>query len=555
MSEKIILKNAKTFDPKSKINGDKKDILIQNGIIVDKLNNQNDAKIIDATGLIAFPGAIDLHSYWYSPIMDYVRAKSILEEDFATIPTLDQVQMQYLEHGFLTICESDVPMTQSKITIQNMSQNPLIDHLLILELGSNWALFSDLQQEDKLDNITIGISTLLQKIKGYGISISAPYHQQFWKLSKTPESPDRTPILGINPNLAFKQMINASLQTQLHSTAFIQPYDIENEKTEQETSKLLKNLCESIPKDSNNNVKQPIHLSLANHYFTADSHNIIQLYCENDKFEMDVSPLVFGLNRPVLTNLRNLAIETSSKSNIPMTTIDLEFDTEIYLSTRQLKTPNPTYFSIWSKFLEILLQLKKLNRLDKISLSSNSPLNISLTDFPTVFNWLMNPSSRNEVIKMLASSVLGSSPLKDMFECLNLLDIATITAYNPAQSLGIDHRKGHLGIGADADICLFNLNDEIATQNNADASKEIIKGFSSANTIIKKGKIIKEKGIYSSQLENLSVGKIFWTQGNLTRLDKQLIQRVINIKESFFNKHYSMQFSSLENKSNSLEEL
>lgn len=555
MSEEIIIKNAKVFDPKSNVKGDKMDILVQNGVIVDKLDHENEAKIIDATRLIAFPGAIDLRSYWYSPLLNYIRARAIEEENFIGIPALSEVQHQYLEHGFLTVCESEGSMVNSKLTVQNMCKNSLLDHLFILELGSNWSIFSDLQQTDKIDNISIVISTLLRNLKGYGISISAPYHQQFWKLLKTPENPDKVPILGLNPKNVFKDLLKANLQIQPNSSTFIQPYEIENETTEQDTIKLLKELCENLPKNTNYSVKHPVHLSLANHYFTKELKDVIQLYCENDMFEMDVSPLVFGLNRPLLTNLRNFAIDASLKSKKPITTIDFEFDTELYITTRNLKNPDQKDFLIWFNFLAILLQLKKLNRMDKISLCSNAPMNLCLTDIPYVFNWLLNTSSRNEILKMLSSSTLDLNLLLDGSNTLNLYDIANIISYNPAKSLRIDNRKGHLGVGADADICLFNLDEEIILRNDLDASKHIIKGFSSVDTILKKGIIIKHNGTYNSQMELLSMGRIFWNQGKLGRFDNQYIQKILYVKESFFNKHYSMQLSSLENKSDLFEEL
>ena len=45
----LIIKNGLVYDPSNNIDGEKKEIHIKDGIIVDKVNG--DAKIIDASGM------------------------------------------------------------------------------------------------------------------------------------------------------------------------------------------------------------------------------------------------------------------------------------------------------------------------------------------------------------------------------------------------------------------------------------------------------------------------------------------------------------------------
>ena len=48
--EKIIIKNGLVFDPLNEINGEVKDILIENESIVEKFTTEKDIKEIDAKG-------------------------------------------------------------------------------------------------------------------------------------------------------------------------------------------------------------------------------------------------------------------------------------------------------------------------------------------------------------------------------------------------------------------------------------------------------------------------------------------------------------------------
>jgi formylmethanofuran dehydrogenase subunit A len=57
----LIIKNGFVFDPINKVNGEKKDIAIKNGKIVEKVTRK--AQVIDAAGLTVMPGAVDIHTH------------------------------------------------------------------------------------------------------------------------------------------------------------------------------------------------------------------------------------------------------------------------------------------------------------------------------------------------------------------------------------------------------------------------------------------------------------------------------------------------------------
>ena len=58
----LLIKNGFVFDPINKINGEKMDIAIKDGKIVEKVN-ENKAQIIDASGLTVMPGGVDIHTH------------------------------------------------------------------------------------------------------------------------------------------------------------------------------------------------------------------------------------------------------------------------------------------------------------------------------------------------------------------------------------------------------------------------------------------------------------------------------------------------------------
>ena len=63
----LLIKNAVVYDPTNNIEGEKMDLAIRNGKIVESVEESN-AKVLDAAGMIAMPGGVDLHSHIAGPL-------------------------------------------------------------------------------------------------------------------------------------------------------------------------------------------------------------------------------------------------------------------------------------------------------------------------------------------------------------------------------------------------------------------------------------------------------------------------------------------------------
>ncbi|MEE9594581.1 MAG: amidohydrolase family protein, partial [Candidatus Hydrothermarchaeales archaeon] len=58
----LIIKNGNVYDPLNNVRGDKKDIFVEDGVIVEGLEG-NGHDVIDASGKVVMPGGIDVHSH------------------------------------------------------------------------------------------------------------------------------------------------------------------------------------------------------------------------------------------------------------------------------------------------------------------------------------------------------------------------------------------------------------------------------------------------------------------------------------------------------------
>lgn len=491
-SQELILKNSFVYDAKNKINGEKKDLLISNGKIVNSLNNEQTAKEIDATDCITFPGLIDVRSHFFAQETSYHQLLSKTHKTRLDHSTVMDVEQAALSHGFTFFCEMDVPVTQSKIALYNMHLSPFLDHAMIMDIGSNWSFLTDFESESSVENIGNTISLLLGLIKGFGISTNCPYHQLYWKLDEIPHN-SKIPMIPLNALQIFNLLTKAAVKNSIFPH-FVSPYQKENASV---------NHMETLQGIKQNNYT----LSTSNQYFLENFSDLTKFHASNEQFTCEITPFTLGNTYPLITRDRNLALRESKTSGVPMRTIDLEFDTEYYVTARTLGKKHP-YLDNW---IELIHCLKKDSNLNRIILSSNAPYHMGISDWPTHISNLITRSS-NEI---------------------SLLDISSLLSANPAKLLNIGNRKGHLGAGADADIVCFKVDPEEINSTS----------FADTAFVVKSGILLKK----NSQIVNPTVviGKIYWSQG---KFDKNSMERTKKRMESFYNKRFSMHLTALETK-------
>ncbi|MBA3731888.1 MAG: amidohydrolase family protein, partial [Gammaproteobacteria bacterium] len=85
---------------------------------------------------------------------------------------------------------------------------------------------------------------------------------------------------------------------------------------------------------------------------------------------------------------------------------------------------------------------------------------------PEIIQLLMDRTYRQEVLKRVHPRVLERSVLKDLDRQYTMNEIAIITRAGPARLLGLKN-KGHLGVGADADITIYDEMDDKEQMFNA----------------------------------------------------------------------------------------
>jgi len=169
----------------------------------------------------------------------------------------------------------------------------------------------------------------------------------------------------------------------------------------------------------------------------------------------------------------------------------------------------------------------------RVILSTDHPNGAPFTRYPKFIALLMSKKYREEIMKKLSKKGLKSSVLPAVEREYTLYEIAIATRAAPAKLLGIHEFKGHLGVGADADIAIYDLNPE-----EVDFSRDYLKvkqAFSRALYTIKGGEIVVKEG---------EVVKEVFGETIAVRFRERPDPEVLEDMEARFREYYTISFSN-----------
>jgi formylmethanofuran dehydrogenase subunit A len=132
----------------------------------------------------------------------------------------------------------------------------------------------------------------------------------------------------------------------------------------------------------------------------------------------------------------------------------------------------------WAVGLELLLLIKDPWR---VYLTTDHPNGAAFWRYPEIIQLLMDAEFRREQLKRLAPAALKRIVLPELDRQYTLYEIAIITSAGPARALGLT-QKGHLGVGADADVAIFN------------DTKDVARMFAYPRYVLKGGEVVVEEG-------------------------------------------------------------
>ncbi len=555
----LIIKNGLVYDPLNNLDGEKKEIYIKDGIIVEKVNG--DAKVIDAAGMIVLPGGVDIHSHIAGTKVNAGRAfrpddkleefnekKTKLTRSGTgwSVPSTWVTGYRYARLGYTTVVEPAMPLLKARHTHEEFLNIPIIDKAAFPLFGNNWFVMEYVKQKN-YEKLAAYIAWILKAVKGYAVKIVNPGGVENWAWGKNVNSlDDHIFHFDVTPREIIESLAKVNEILKLPHTIHVHANNLGHPGNKEHTLETFKTVDKIKPKAGRKSAFHLTHCQF-NSYggtnwgdFESGAADVTEYLNSHDHVTIDAGQVVFG--KAATTTMTadgpwefalhhiggtspwgakpgikwiNGQVEGESGSGI----VPYFFNPKVAVNAIQ-----------WAVGLELMLLTKNPWQ---VFLTTDHPNGGPFTSYPQIIRWLMDKKSRDDVLlNQCSKKATEKTQLKDIDRELTLYEICIMSRAGTAKSLGMTDR-GHLGLGAIGDIAIYNLDPK-----KLDGQK-IEKAFTLAAYTIKDGQIVVKDG----EITATPKGTTLCAEGKVK--DSVMEAMLIEVKHHWRN-HYSINFDNYE---------
>jgi formylmethanofuran dehydrogenase subunit A len=485
---RLRITGGKVYDPANGVNGEVRDVCVSDGRIVADVEG---GRTIDAAGLIVFPGGVDVHTHVAGAALNFARAMT--PEDHrrnapfvrtqvrrggigGATPTTYVTGYLYAGLGYTTVNEAAVPILSARHTHEELRDTPIVDKSTCVLMANNEILL-DLIEKGEVERARHVTAWNIGAAKAYGVKAVNPGGVAAWKWGKdakglfepVPGYGKLTPAMIVSALAGIVDGLGLPHPLHLHCNNLGAPG---NYTTTLETMKVLEG-----------NRAHLAHLQY--HAYGGDdwatmrseSVKVAEEFNARKNLTTDAGAVLFGDTVTITADgpWQHLLYKLTGRK---WGNIDVENETGCGVVPYVYKEKNLVNAVQWATGLELLLLIDDPWR---VYLTTDHPNGAAFWRYPEIIQLLMSADFRREQLKSIAPRALKRIVLPELDRQYTLYEIAIITSAGPARALGLPH-KGHLGVGADADIALFNDGTDVARM------------FAYPRFVIKGGEVVLEEG-------------------------------------------------------------
>ena len=544
--KELVIKNGIVYDPLNRIKGEKKDIHIRNGKIVEKVRQT--AKRINASGMTVMPGGVDIHSHIAGAKVN--AARILRPEDHYldaesrsritrggvgySIPSTFTTGYRYARMGYTTVFEPANAPLKTRHTHEELDNTPMIDKGIFTLLGDNWFIL-DFIRKGQLQECKAYAAWMLEATKSYVIKIVNPGGFEAWAWGKYIAGlDDVVPNFEITPREILRYLCKINIELNMPHPIHVHTNNLArvgNYQTTIDTMDAVRDLA-----TSNKPIIHITHVqftgrkgtSWAN--ITSGAPEIADYVNRNHHAEIDMGQILFG-DTTTMTADGSFQYLLHILSGHKWVNSDVEAETGAGIVPFTYRKKNYTNAIQWGIGLELALMIKDPW---KVIMTSDHPNGGPFTGYPTILSWLMSRRARDRTMKKMNSNAVRKLDLKDIDREFDLNELAISTRAAPAKTLNLKG-KGHLGAGADADIAIYDFNPH--KLNLSREYRKAKKAFSKAAYTIKDGEVLVKDG----EIRKEVYGKTFYYK---PRIPKTKIDEIKSSIKELFDQYYTIQMSN-----------
>ena len=491
----IKLSGGKVYDPANKVSGEVRDIYVEDGKIVAPKPNARIDEAHDLKGKIVMAGAIDPHTHIGGGKMTI--ARMMMPEDHFkdevartdltragsghAVPSTMVTGYRYAEMGYTACFEPAMLPTNARQAHMEMGDTPMVDKGAFVMLGSDDYFLRQLAQKQDFERIKDYVAWTMHAAQAIAVKVVNPGGISAFKFNQRKLDLDEehayyhvTPRQIILTLARALKELGVTHPLHIHGCNLGIPGNVE---TTLETIRAAEGL--------------PIHLTHIQFHsygtegdrkFSSGAARIAELLNKSPNISIDVGQVLFGQTCTASgDSMRQYAISRSAhpKKSVIM---DIECDAGCGVVPMRYRDKSFVNALQWVIGLETFLLFEDPWR---IFLTTDHPNGAPFYFYPHLIRLLMDRSFRNDMLEKIQPDAAAQSILKSLTREYTLDEIAIMTRAGPARSLGLKDR-GHLGVGAAADITVYEDN---ADREAMFATPELV--FKNGELIVRKGKIVK----------------------------------------------------------------
>jgi len=496
------------------------DIAVRDGKIVRRVNEKK-AEHIDASGMIVMPGGVDIHCHIAGAEVNSGRLlrpedhfKDVEPKTAVTrsgvghsIPSTFTTGYRYARMGYTTIMNPSMPPLEARHTHEELDDTPMVDKATYPLLGDWWFVLEYLR-DNKIEECAAHIAWMMTAIKGYAIKIVNPGGLEAWGFGGNVKNiDDQVPYFNITPREIIRGLCKVNKLLNMPHTIHVHTNNLGkpgNYVTALETMKCVEDLAKED--------KPVIHITHCQFSaFKGDdwrtmgsgAEEIANYVNQHSHVTIDMGQVIFT-DTTTMTADGPFQYRLYQLSGNKWVNHDVETETSAGIVPFRYKRKSPVHATQWSIGLELALLIKDPWR---IYLTTDHPNGGPFTAYPRIISWLMSRTAREKTIKKIAKRARRNSLLPSIKREYSFFEIATVTRSGQAKALGLTW-KGHLGVGADADIAMYNVNPELVDPSKK--YKTVRKALQRAAYTIKGGEVVAKDG----EILKSIYGKTLWVKVN-----------------------------------------
>ncbi len=480
------------------------DIAIRDGKIVEKVNELR-AEKVDASGMIVMPGGVDIHCHIAGSevntgrllrpedhFRDFERKTPKTRSGVGySVPSTFTTGYRYARMGYTTIMNPSMPPLEAKHTHEELNDTPMVDKGTYPLLGDWWFVLEYLKKGE-IEECARYVAWMITSTKGYAIKIVNPGGLEAWGSGRNLSSiDDQVPYFDITPREILRGLLKVNKLLNLPHTIHVHTNNLGkpgNYLTALDTMKCVEDLASED--------KPAIHITHCQFsaFKGSDWRTLKSGAEEIAKYINNHSHVTLDMGQVIFTDTTTMTADGPFQytlhelSGNKWVNHDVETETCSGIVPFRYRRKSYVHAIQWSIGLELALLIKDPW---KIFMTTDHPNAGPFTSYPRIIGWLMSRKAREAALNRINPRARNRSLLPSIDRELGFYAIAIMTRAGQAKALGLKN-KGHLGVGADADVAIYKMNPE--TIDPSRKYKTVRKAFKQAAYTIKGGEIVVKNG-------------------------------------------------------------